>query len=231
MVRDQGGGMADSQPRNSADAHKTGEAAHDSASPFERYAPGDVRQLIAEFPLAWVVAAEGGQESLLPLVGVFDGQDRLTGLIGHFAVANPLGAALRQAARATILFTGPQGYVSPSHAGRRDWGPTWNYAQVQIRADIVVEPQFTAEAVDRLIGQVEQTQAAPWRAAEMGERYAAMLPRIVGFRAHVTDLKARFKLGQDERLDTLQSILANLTDGDLVRWMRRFNAQRLAASA
>jgi len=197
-------------------------------SPFECYEAQDIRRLIEDYPLAWVVSAEGAQQSLLPLVGVFDGHEQLTGLIGHFAVANPLGAALQNAPRATILFTGPQGYLSPSQAGRRNWGPTWNYAQVQIQADISIEPEFTAEAVDTLIDQVEQAKAQPWHAAEMGDRYQLLMPHIVGFRAHVTGIKARFKLGQDERLETLQTLLSNLPDGDLARWMRLFNATRLA---
>lgn len=202
-----------------------------AASPFERFQADDIRSLIEEYPLAWVASAEGEQESLLPLVGAYDGQGQLTELVGHFAAANPLGAALRKHRHATILFTGPQGYVSPSHAGRRDWAPTWNYAQVQVRADFSVEPEFTGDAVDILIEQMERNRAEPWRATELGERYHAMLPHIVGFRARVTGLKARFKLGQDERLDTLRSILSALPDGDLSRWMRRFNAARLSNPA
>ena len=202
-----------------------------AASPFAQYTPADVRQLIEDYPLAWVVSGDGAQAGQLPLVGVFDSLDRLTGLIGHFPAAHPLGAALQHTPRATLLFTGPQGYVSPTHAGRRDWGPTWNFAHVQVRADITVEPAFTAEAVDILVEQMERPFAQPWQAHELGARYAAMLPRIIGFRAQVTALEARFKLGQDERVDTLQHILAALPSAKLLRWMRRMNSHRLPCAS
>lgn len=190
---------------------------------FNTWEPVDVRRLIEDYPLAWVCAA-GGPTSLLPLVGVFDASDRLIELIGHFGRSNPLHAALKADPRATILFTGPQGYVSPSQAGRRNWGPTWNYAQARIEAEISVEPDFTPDAVDRLVEHVERDFPEPWRADELGERYDLLISMIIGFRADVRRLDATFKLGQTEDAPTLENILSNLTDETLVSWMRRFNA-------
>ncbi len=194
-------------------------------SPFEKYADSDVRLLIESCPLAWVCA--GGEASLLPLVGVFDSEDRLVELIGHFSRANPLGAALTKVPQATILFTGPAGYVSPSQAGRRDWAPTWNYAQLRIEAEVDVSAEMTAQALDILIEKMEAGRPEPWRAAELGERYEKLLPKIIGFRARPTAVAAKFKLGQDERPETLRAILSNMQDDELAAWMKRFNQQRL----
>jgi transcriptional regulator len=54
-----------------------------------------------------------------------------------------------------------------------------------------------------------------------------MLEAIVGFRAQVTRVAGKFKLGQDERPETLRSIVARHPDPVLVRWMRRFNEERI----
>lgn len=198
----------------------------ESRSRFENYRPGDVRHLIEQYPLAWVIGAGGEEASLLPLVGVFDEEDRVTELIGHFALTNPLGDAFAQNPRGTILFKGADAYISPSLADRRDWGPTWNYAQVRIQAAMTVDPDLTASAVALLVEHVERHQPEPWRATELGERYDRLIRQIVGFRARVERLDATFKLGQTETPDTLQAILSNLTDPELVRWMRRFNPAR-----
>lgn len=196
---------------------------------FDAEARGEIRELIAQYPLAWV-SAEGGREAcLLPLIGIFDEADNLTELIGHFGRSNPLHAALLRDPQATLLFTGPQGYISPSQAGRRDWGPTWNYAQVHVRAEISVEPELTPDAVEMLTGHVEGGRDEPWRQAELGERYDQLIRHIIGFRARVVAVKSRFKLGQDERLDDLQAILSNLPDGELKQWMQRCNRRRLEA--
>lgn len=196
-------------------------------TPFERYSDADVQALIVEYPLAWVSAAASPVvASLLPLIGEVDGEGRLVTLIGHCGRSNPLHAALAADPRAVLLFRGPQGYVSPEHAGRRDWGPTWNYAQLMIEAEIHFDSGLTEESLDVLADAVEAGRPAPWRKEELGPRYAGMLDLIIGFRAQVTSLQGRFKLGQDERPETLRAILATHPDAELRRWIERFNPGR-----
>lgn len=195
---------------------------------FERFADADVRALIEAYPLAWVCGGTSAamESSLLPLIGVFDDAGRLVELIGHLMRSNPLHAALRDDPRATILFAGPQAYVSPEHARRRDWAPTWNYAQVKVGADIVFGSDLTEYALKVLIDAMEAGRPAPWGVEELGPRYDAMLDRIIGFRARVTRVSGKFKLGQDEDDATLGAILDALPDGDMAAWMRRFNRGR-----
>lgn len=196
--------------------------------PFARFDPADVAALIAEYPLAWLVSGAGPatEASQLPLIGVYGRDGALTGLIGHFARANPLHAALRADARAAILFRGPEGYVSPEHAGGGDWAPTWNYAQLVVEAEIDLEPEATATALDILIDEMERDRPHPWSVGELGERYTTMLPAIIGFHARVIGLRGKFKLGQDERPERLREILERHPDAALRRWMRRFNHGR-----
>ena len=196
--------------------------------PFERFDDADVQALIAEYPLAWVTAHhDSAVASLLPLIGVYDAAGRLTELIGHLARSNRLYKALTDAPDATLLFRGPEGYVSPEQAGLTDWGPTWNYAQLVIRTEIRFDANETAAALDVLIDAMERDRAEPWTVAQMGPRYHGMLGAIIGFRAKVIDVQGRFKLAQDERPDVLQSIIANCPDEAMQRWIRRFNPGRV----
>jgi transcriptional regulator len=198
-------------------------------SPFERFGDADVRALVEEYPLAWV-SAKGGtgiEASLLPLIGVYDAQDRLIELIGHLARANPLCAALSREPEATLLFRGPEGYVSPQQAGRGDWAPTWNYAQLRMRATVAFDDAWTEPALNVLIAAMEKDRTQPWSQAELGPRYQSMLGAIIGFRARPVEVAGKFKLGQDERPATLRAILAATPDEAMQRWMRRFNAGRI----
>jgi transcriptional regulator len=198
------------------------------SSPFETFRPEDVRDLIAAYPLAWVsVGGEGVDEpTLLPMIGEYDADGALTGLIGHLARRNPLCAAMRQAGRARFLFCGPQAYVSPSQAGRRDWAPTWNFASLRIEAEVTLDDDHTRPAIDALAVLVEAGRDDPWSAEELGPRYAQLSGAIIGFRARVLTLRGVFKLGQDERAETFASIVERHPDADLVTWMRRFDARR-----
>lgn len=196
--------------------------------PFERFDDVDVHALVTEYPLAWVTARHNGAvASLLPLIGVYDDAGRLTELIGHLARSNPLYAMLSAQPNVTLLFRGPEGYMSPEHAGLGDWAPTWNYAQLVIKAEIRFDADHTADALDVLIDAMEHGRASPWTTAQMGSRYHGMLDAIIGFRARVIDVQGKFKLAQDERPEVLHALLANHPDPAMRRWIRRFNADRL----
>lgn len=195
---------------------------------FERFDGADVRKLVEDYPLAWVCGGGAAdiEASLLPLIGRFDAQGDLVELIGHLMRTNPLHAALLSDPRATILFQGPDSYVSPEHAGLRDWAPTWNYAQIKVRAEVRFDEALTEPSLDLLIDAMEKGRLQPWSKEKLGERYHGMLGRIIGFRATVTGLTGKFKLGQDESKEALASILGTLPDAAMTDWMRRFNGGR-----
>jgi transcriptional regulator len=198
-----------------------------AASPFESFTDGDVADLIAEFPLAWLCAGGGAAvASLLPLLLERDGAGRPIRLIGHMARRNPLFAALQADPRCLILFTGPQAYVSPETVGDLRWGPTWNYAQLRVEGaiDFAISD---GDTLAMLVTAMEDGRDRPWRIDDMGPRYHKLAEAIVGFTISIDRLAGRFKLGQDERPETVRRILAAHPDAALVRWMRRFNSDRL----
>ena len=210
-------------------AAREADATNESKAPlFARFDDADIRALVESYPLAWVCGGSAGvmDASLLPLIGMFDASGRLTELIGHLMRSNPLYATLSRDPASTILFNGPNAYVSPEHAGRRDWAPTWNYAQLTIGAEIMFDAALTEYSLQILIDAMESGRARPWDAAELGPRYDAMLERIIGFRARVTSLRGKFKLGQDEDSETLHAIVDGHPDAATVEWMRRFNKGR-----
>lgn len=195
---------------------------------FDTFDNADVRALVEQYPLAWVCGGSAGavEASLLPLVGVFDADGRLVELVGHLMRSNPLLTALEADPRATILFKGPDAYVSPEHAGLKNWGPTWNYAQLKIGAEVRFDAGLTEWSLELLVAAMESGRTEPWDVGELGDRYGAMLGHIIGFRASVTSLSGKFKLGQDEKPETFASIVATLPDATTTAWMRRFNKGR-----
>jgi len=197
-----------------------------TAMMFEPSCEADILRLVDEYPLAWVVSAGacGFGASPLPLLAETDSSGRIVSLIGHIAIANPQVSELRSFPLATILFTGPHGYVSPELVSKPDWAPTWNYATARFDVEVEFLPQETEQLVERLVRRMEQDRPKPWTVLRMGPRYAQLARRIVGFRAHVKAVHGRFKLGQDESPRTLSDILSGLQDAALVRWMKDFNS-------
>src|SRR5882724_4998891 len=131
---------------------------------FEPRTQGDLLQLIAEYPLAWVVsAAEGGFGATpLPLLAEPAADGQIVSLLGHFALSNPHVALLRAAPQATILFMGPQGYISPELVCQPGWAPTWNYASAQFDVDIELRPGENERALEQLVHWMERDRQVPW---------------------------------------------------------------------
>jgi transcriptional regulator len=190
-----------------------------------------VIRLVLGNPLAWVVAHEGEFRAIaLPLrPRVQDG--RIVALEGHMGRANPMRAALERSPRALILFSGPQGYISPSWVSDRTWAPTWNYAVVQylVTVEFDEKPARLDAHLHDLVDAMEHGRPNAWQVSEMGERYDRLRRMIIPFEAKVVEQRAKFKMGQDERDSIFGDITAGLGkagDSELLAWMKELNPGR-----
>lgn len=200
------------------------------------FAPHDdeqVLRLVHEHPLAWVVSLDGGsfRATPLPLRPRIGAGGRIEALEGHMARANPQQAALERDGRALLLFSGPQGYISPSWISDRTWAPTWNYAVAQFIVTIAFDeaPARLDAHLDDLASAMERGRAGAWHPREMGARYQTLKRHIVPFLAKVVEQRAKFKLGQDERdavFAEISAALAREGPKDLLAWMRELNPDR-----
>lgn len=201
-----------------------------------RFAPRseqDVVRLLLDHPLAWVVSggAENPRATLLPVQPELDSEGRITQLVGHFARSNDQVRQLQQQPRALILSLGAQGYISPSWMKDKTQAPTWNYASTQFVVDFTFfeEPAQIEAHLRELVDTMEAQRPDAWSVDQMGPRYHSLSKGVIGFRADVREVRAKFKLGQDERDDVFRDIahgLAGSGDANLLRWMKDFNPGR-----
>jgi transcriptional regulator len=201
-----------------------------------RFAPRsdqDVVQLVLSQPLAWIVSGsnESFRATLLPVRPEVDGSGRLVRLTGHFARSNDHFRLLQTNPRAQILTLGAHGYISPSWIDDKTWAPTWNYASAQFIVDMTFFEEATEiEAHLRdLVDTMEAHRPGAWNIDQMGPRYRSLSKGVIGFRAEIREIRAKFKLGQDERDEVFRNIAVGLTrtsQDDLLRWMKEFNPGR-----
>jgi transcriptional regulator len=204
--------------------------------PADIFAPKSgeqVLRLVLEHPLAWVVSRDASEfrATPLPLRPRVGGGGRIEAFEGHMARSNAQCAALQRDGRALILFSGPQGYISPSWVSNRTWAPTWNYTVVQFLVTIAFDesPARLDAHLHDLAETMERGRPGAWHPSEMGARYETLKRMIVPFEAKVVEQRARFKLGQDER----DTVFAEITEGlgqsgsdALLAWMRELNPGR-----
>lgn len=177
--------------------------------------------LIAGHPLAWIVPRAAPQAaSPMPMIAELNEQGAPRSLLGHLPRHHPLVGHLRDDPRAVFLFQGPHGYISPEALSDKDWAPTWNFAVASVEADVAFDEALTDTALRRLVEHMERGRRAPWQVEAMGERYAMLAEKVIGFRATITASHARYKLGQDENQPAFDEIIAAQGDSELGRWMR-----------
>ena len=183
----------------------------------------DIAAFVREQMLALVVTSAGNDTltTPLPLLADTDPTGAVTAFLGHFAASNPQVELVRRQARAVVLFLGPHAYIRPGWISRPGWAPTWNYMLAQFEVEISLLPQANDEAIRALVTALEGDGPNSWRVDQVGQRYAAMVQRVVAFRAAVVSSRGRFKLGQDETDATFAQIIAALGESPLAGMMRR----------
>lgn len=168
---------------------------------FQIEPPEELYAAMEAAPLAAIVVqgGEGGFEAThIPVL-----VDRQAGLLlGHVARANPLAKLTGRSALA--IFTGPQAYVSPGwYASKAETGravPTWNYLAVHAhgRFEIVDEPEFLRDLLDRLTAVHEEGRPRPWSLSDAPEDFIqAQMKAITGFRFVIERVEGKAKMSQN----------------------------------
>ncbi|NZA24845.1 FMN-binding negative transcriptional regulator [Luteimonas sp. SJ-92] len=192
----------------------------------------DLADLLAAQPLAWLISPGGDDAAFTPLpLRAERGRDgSLVALRGHLARRNPHVARLRRDPHAHALVLGPHAYVSPRWLDDRTQAPTWNYAAAAFALRIALSeaPDDIDAELQALVAQMEAGHAGAWRLGEMGARYARLATGVTALRGEIVEVRASFKLGQDEAAHDFGQILQGLAatgEDALVRWMRAFDTR------
>lgn len=152
------------------------------------------QRFMQEYPFALLMSENPLQGTHLPMV--FHGQNEGPGYLHcHMAKANGQYKSL-DGQTVTVVFSGPNAYISPHYYQQKPAVPTWNYAAVHVQAkamqlDIALNEQITAELLD--IYEPQHKQEGDIYAAD----YVAKLNQmIVSFRLDIITVQGKLKLGQ-----------------------------------
>lgn len=192
---------------------------------FKSDNPARAAALMRAHPLASLVSTDDDALPFITLLPLHFDEERQS-VWGHCARANPHWRYLEARPRAVVLFTGPQGYLSPTVYPDLARVPTWNYLAVHlvVEARLIHEPASKDELLKVLIAEHEPAYAEQWR--NLPETYTSgMLQGIVGFELRITDLQCKIKLNQ-HRPEAHEAMKAAYSAGNeneraLAGWMEK----------
>ncbi|HEX7815382.1 FMN-binding negative transcriptional regulator [Dyella sp.] len=193
---------------------------------FAEYRSDILHALMRVHPLATVIVQgpSGMAINHLPFEFI-DGQ-----LCSHVARGNELADC--DGRSVSVVFHGPQGYVSPNwYPSKRVTGrdvPTWNYAVVHVHGCLrVISDRVSLRRwLVALTDRHEADQFEPWHVDDApADHVEKMLSAIRGITIDVEHIEGKFKLSQNQPEGNRRGVVEGLRqrnapgDAQLAQWM------------
>lgn len=158
-------------------------------------------EVIKTYPLATIISVENDQPLITHLPLVYE-EDKL---IGHIDIYNPQTNLLKEGKDVTVLFYGPQCYISPTVYSTTQL-PTWNYIRVHLKG--TVNAIESKEALKKSLIKMTEFLEAPDHKYVLepdNPRLDRNLDYIKMFEISIDSWEGKFKLSQDKKPKDIKS--------------------------
>ena len=154
-------------------------------------------EVIKTYPLATVISVKDNTPLITHLPLIYRETDGK--LIGHIDIYNPQTSLLKDENEVTVIFYGPQCYISPSIYTTTQL-PTWNYVRVHLTGK-VTKIESTAALKQSLITMTEFLEAPKHQYVLEPDnpRLDKNLEYINMFEITIDTWEGKFKLSQDKK--------------------------------
>jgi len=164
-------------------------------------------EVIKTYPLATIVSIKNNEPLIthLPLIYNDDGK-----LIGHIDIYNPQAEVLKNDNDITIIFAGPQCYISPSIYATKQL-PTWNYIKVHLNGK--VKAIESKDALKESLITMTAFLEAPDHKYVLdtdNKRMEGALDYIKMFEISIDSWEGKFKLSQDKKPKDIENARTEL---------------------
>ncbi|WP_166967667.1 FMN-binding negative transcriptional regulator [Yeosuana marina] len=153
--------------------------------------------VIKTYPLATIISVKNNEPYITHLPLIFREEDGK--LIGHIDKFNPQADLLKDNNPISIIFSGPQCYISPSIYSTTQL-PTWNYIKVHLKGTVnaIESKEALKESLIIMTAFFEQPNHK-YILAPDNPRMEGALDYIKMFEIDITDWEGKFKLSQDKK--------------------------------
>lgn len=158
-------------------------------------------EVINHYPLATLISVENNTPFITHLPLIYKSEK----LIGHIDKNNPQAKLLDKNQAITVIFSGPDAYISPSIMGAEEL-PTWNYIKVHLQG--TVRKIENENAVKQSMVDMTAFLEAPEHAYVLDNNNSKMdqfVNYVMGFEIDIKHWEGKFKLSQN-KTSTIQDI-------------------------
>ena len=171
----------------------------------------EVPNFITNHPFATLisVAEDAPVVNYAPLL--FDTDNNC--LIGHLANSNAHLELMNANPQITVIFHGPDSYISPNWYKDKTQVPTWNFTAVEIRGNVILltSTNDKLQLLEELSTFHESRINSDWAINKVpAEKFESMLKAITGFKIEIKDIKGKAKLSQNKSLAERSRVIEGL---------------------
>jgi transcriptional regulator len=170
-----------------------------------------VVELIERHPFGMLVTgdAEYPRVSHIPLIAQ-ENEGELS-IVGHVARANPHVQSILRQALATIVFAGPDAYVSASwYEEPYATVPTWNYTAVHVCGRL---REYDAWNAVKLLSKKMESGSGAWDPERLSVEFRmTQLRGIVAFELRADAIYAKAKLSQNRTAEDRRRVIDRLSE-------------------
>ena len=164
-------------------------------------------EVIKTYPLATLISVKNNEPLITHLPLIYNEAGKL---IGHIDIYNPHAELLKDDTDITIIFSGPQCYISPSIYTTKQL-PTWNYIKVHLKGKVkAIESKDALK--ESLITMTEFLEAPKHNYVldADNKRMEGALDYIKMFEITIDSWEGKFKLSQDKKPQDIENARAEL---------------------
>lgn len=165
-------------------------------------------EVIKTYPLATIISVKDNEPLITHLPLIYREADGK--LIGHIDIYNPQANLLKDHNPITILFSGPQCYISPSVYTTTQL-PTWNYIKVHLKGNVkaIESKDALKQSLITMTEFLEQPDHK-YVLEPNNPRMDANLAYIKMFEISIEAWEGKFKLSQDKHPKDIRQARAEL---------------------
>lgn len=159
-------------------------------------------EVIKTYPLATVISIKESKPLVTHMPLIYRETDGK--LIGHIDIYNPQTKLMKDDNDITIIFSGPQCYISPSVYTTTQL-PTWNYIKVHLKGKVkaIESKEALKKSLITMTEFLEQPNHKYVLEAD-NPRMEGALAYIKMFEITITDWEGKFKLSQDKKKSDIE---------------------------
>ena len=148
------------------------------------------------FPFGTLVTAKDGDPYITHIPIIYN--DHTGRLVAHIDAMNPQVETLKNGNSATVVFKGPDCYISPSVYSTEQL-PTWNYIIVHIsgKVRLIDDPDAVKQTMIDMTAFLEGDEPK-FVLKKDNPKMDRLVSYIKAFEIEITDWEGKFKLSQDK---------------------------------